>query len=245
LLLLLLTDVEQEPGALLAVLLGHAAKLSLLHPKSCTGLAGLNTKLTVLRSEAANALSDLSRLLGALKSQATCRFGARHPHLGLSLTELTVLLSHLSGILLCGHAKLSCALGNVGLGGCPRHTHLTRLLSKLTGELGRVHAGVGCELLDVHASLSLSPGIGGSQLLSRKPRLGCKLSAGKAKLTRLKRPGLRKLLCREAKLTGGLCGLLPLGCKRLRVSRSLVAGGEAKLARLNASALRQLLSTHA
>lgn len=196
LLLLLLTNVEQEARLALTELLRHASKLRLLHPKPGASLPGLNAELAVLGSETANALSDLSRLLGALKPQTPGCFGASHPHLSLRLTELTVLLSHLTGILLCRHPELRCALGNVCLGGCPRHTHLTGLLSKLPRELGGIHAGVGCELLDVHARLSLSPGIGGSQLLSRKARLGCKLSAGKAKLTRLKRPGLRKLLCR-------------------------------------------------
>lgn len=196
LLLLLLTNVEQEASLALTELLRHASKLRLLHPKPGAGLSGLNAELTVLGAKSADTLSDLSRLLGALKAQATCRFGTSHTHLGLRLTELTVLLSHLTGILLCRHPELRCALGNVCLGGSPRHAHLTGLLSKLPRELGRIHAGIGCELLDVHPRLGLSPGIGGSQLLSRKACLGCELSAGKAKLTRLKRPGLRKLLCR-------------------------------------------------
>lgn len=163
--LLLLANVEEEAGLLLAELLRHAAELRLLHAETGASLSSLNTKLAVLSPETPDTLGNLSSLLRALKPQAACRFRASHTHLGLSLTELAVLLRHLARVLLCGHAKLRCALGNVCLGGSAGHTHLTSLLSKLSSELRGVHAGGGGKLLDVHACLSLGLSVGRRKLL--------------------------------------------------------------------------------
>ena len=196
LLLLLLTDVEEEAGLLLTKLLSHTPKLSLLHTEPCTGLPGLDSELAVLRTEPTNALRDLSRLLRALKPEPACRFGTRHAHLGLALPKLAVLLRHLARELFCGHAKLRCALGDVCLSRSPRETHLPGLLSKLSGELGCVHAGAGGKLLDIHARLGLSLGVGCRKLLSGEPRPSRHFGTREPKLTRLKGSGLCKLLCR-------------------------------------------------
>ena len=240
--LLLLTEVEEEACLALTELLRHAAELSLLHSKTRTDLPGLNTKLAVLSTETANALGNLSGLLRALKPQPACCFGACHAHLGLGLPKLAILLRHLARVLFCGHAKLRCALGNVCLGRGAGHAKLTRLLGKLPGELGCVHASAGGKLLDVHACLSLGLSIGCRKLLSGEPRPSRHFGAREPKLTRLKGSGLSKLLCREPKLTRGLCGLLTLRRKRLSVSRGLVGSREAELTRLKAAALGKLLS---
>jgi len=240
--LLLLTDVEKEASLLLTKLLGHAAKLRLLHTKTDPRLSGLNPQLPVLSAKTANALGNLSGLLRALKPQAPCRFGAGHTHLGLTLTKLAILLSQLPGKLLRADAHLSGPLGNVCLGSSTGHAELTRLLGKLPGELGGVHAGGGGKLLDVHARLRLGLSIGCRELLSGEPRPSRHFGAREPKLTRLKGSGLRKLLCRKAELTRGLCGLLTLRRKRLSVSRGLVGSREAKLTRLKAAALGKLLS---
>lgn len=194
--LLLLTNVEEEAGLLLTKLLSHAAKLRLLHTKTGPRLSGLNPQLPVLSAKTANTLSNLSRLLRSLKPQAACRFRASHTHLGLSLTELAVLLRHLARVLLCGHAKLRCALGNVCLSGSASKTHLPGLLGKLPRELGGVHAGAGGKLLNVHARLSLSNGVGRGKLLTRKAELSRLLRGRKAQLARLQTALLSKLFCR-------------------------------------------------
>ena len=229
LLLLLLTDVKEEAGLLLAELLGHGTQTRLIHAQLLASLSSLNTELTVLSAETPNALSNLSRLLRALKPQAACRFCACHTHLGLALSKLTVLLSQLAGKLLRAHTHLRCALSDVGLGRSPRETHLPGLLSKLTGELGGVHARAGGKLLDVHTRLGLGLSIGRSELLSREACPCCHFGTRKTELACLKCPGLGKLLCGEAKLTGGLCGLLPLGCKGLRLLSGLLFRRQAQL----------------
>jgi hypothetical protein len=243
--LLLLTEVEEEACLALTELLRQATKLRLLHPETGAGLTGLNAELAVLSSETADALSNLSRLLRALKPHAPRCFCAGHAKLRLRLPKLAVLLSQLPGKLLCAHAKLGCALGNVCLGGGACHAELPRLLGKLPRELGSVHAGAGGKLLNVHTRLGLSLSVGRSELLGRKPRLGSHLSPREAKLASLKGSGLGELLCREAELAGGLRSLLPLGRKGLSISRGLVGSREAELTSLNPAALCQLLSRHA
>jgi len=223
--LLLLTDVEKEAGLLLTKLLSHAAKLRLLHTKTGPSLSGLNAKLTVLGAEPANALSNLSRLLRALKPQAACRFGASHTHLGLALPELTVLLSQLPGELFGADTHLRGPLSNIGLGGSARQAKLPGLLGKLPGELGGVHAGAGRELLNVHARLGLSLGVGCRKLLSGKPRSGRHFGARQPELPGLQCPRLRKLLGRKAKLSRGLSRLLPLRSQSLRLLRGLLLCG--------------------
>lgn len=97
LLLLLPTHIKEESCPLLTKLLREASELSLLHTKPRACLPRLNTELAVLRTKTADTLCDLSGLLGALKPQAAGRFGTRETHLGLSLPQLTGLLSHLTG----------------------------------------------------------------------------------------------------------------------------------------------------
>lgn len=222
LLLLLLTDVEEEAGLLLTELLGHAPKLRLLHAETGASLSSLNTELAVLSAKTANALSDLSRLLRALKPEPACCFGARHAHLGLALSKLTVLLGQLPRKLFCADTHLRGPLGDVGLGRSPRETHLPCLLSKLPGKLSGVHARAGGKLLDVHPRLGLSLSVGRSELLSREACPCCHFGTRKTELACLKCPGLCKLLCRETKLPRGLSGLLPLRCQSLRLLSRLL-----------------------